>query len=351
MAQKTTIDQFVTVVNNWKKLDFSKIYREELGVASLITLKPRIEDLIFKLDKISSIKEIIGENTLLQLTQSYARIYNQLNALIKTSTESQFINSKPQAIEQIYINSEQIYDIWPQVLALLAEYNKLPNVDNLMNQIKAFSEKSEADSKLIEDLKLRLTSELDSFEKRYREQFQKAELIKQSDIFSIQADDYKKQSVKWLWGIIISSIILILVLWLVFKYFCFELNCFCNIGKTNYESICKDCNSRILNLEIFKAIAYRLFIISFIVYIINFCVKNYNAIKHNFTINSHKANSLNAALVLLERAKTPEGNDSIMNQAASAIFSHQPTGYSTKDPENISSTVTEKIIEKINPLK
>ena len=221
----------------------------------------------------------------------------------------------------------------------------------MAEQIQNITNKSENDAKLIEELKARLSGELENFEERYKSSFSKAELVKQQDIFSVHAENYKKIARKWLWGYNISSAVFLFILWLILKDFCFDLNCYRKVGEINYEGICIGCNKTVFYLEIFKSITYRLLLISFFIYIINFCVRNYNAIMHNYTVNAHKANSLNAALVLLERAKTSEGNDSIMNQAANAIFSHQPTGYNSKDPENLGQTITEKIIEKINPMQ
>ncbi|KOP37778.1 hypothetical protein DBB36_21930 [Flavobacterium sp. WLB] len=71
---------------------------------------------------------------------------------------------------------------------------------------------------------------------------------------------------------------------------------------------------------------------------------------HNYTVNKHKANSLDASIRLLERLYSEKAKDEVLTNAANAIFSHQPTGYSNKDPENLQSTITEKVFEKINPL-
>jgi hypothetical protein len=67
---------------------------------------------------------------------------------------------------------------------------------------------------------------------------------------------------------------------------------------------------------------------------------------HNYTVNKQKANSLSAAIILLEKSKTDIGNDNLMLQAATAIFSHQPTSYNSNDPENMVTAITEKIIDK-----
>jgi hypothetical protein len=189
---------------------------------------------------------------------------------------------------------------------------------------------------------------LKSFEERYKnELFNKAEIIKQENAFSEDAKKFKNASKYWLGGIIGFSLVLVIILCFAFKNFHFELSGFEKIKDINYSSVCEDCNKHILWLEIFKAVTYRIFLISFILYVISICVKNYNANMHNYTTNKHKANSLSAALVLLDKAKTNDGNDHLMIQAANAIFSHQPTSYNSKDPENLTTTLTEKIVDKV----
>lgn len=282
-----------------------------------------------------------------QFCANYQKII-QILAQIRDYDNGRFIAQKANMQGQLIAQNEQILNIWPQFVAMLNDSKEQADVQSLLKEIEMLSNKSSTDAKEIEELRNRLSSELEDFETKYKEQFQRVELVNQREVFSIQANDYKNLASKWFWGILISSGILILILFLIFKNFCFDLTCFAKINNLNYDQIYKGANKSILHFEIFKSISYRLLIISFVLYIISFCVKNYNANRHNYTVNMQKANSLNAALILLERAKTPEGNDSIMTQAASSIFSHQPTGYNKKDPENIQSSITEKLFDKIN---
>jgi hypothetical protein len=350
MATQGHLDQFNINLKAWKELDYEKIYREDLGTESFINIKTLIDDLTTKISRTDQVKEKIGDSLLSQVYNVYKQIIAQLNAVINYSN-GQFVSNKNTIENQINAQYEQLLNHWPQVVAIINDTAENQDASEILKELDKRTKKSEIDAKEIEDLKTRLSAELQDFEKKYKDQFKRAELVNQREIFSIQSSDYNKTAFRWLLAVIGSSLILLIVLWLVFKNFCFDLTCYSNISEINYSQIDSSANRTILYLEIFKAIAYRLFIISFVLYIVNFCVKNYNASKHNQTVNSQKANSLNAALVLLERARTDEGNDNIMSQAASAIFSHQPTGYNKKDPENISRSITEKIIEKVNPIE
>jgi ElaB/YqjD/DUF883 family membrane-anchored ribosome-binding protein len=350
MATQGHLDQFNINHKAWKELDYEKIYREELGTESFVNIKTLIDNLTTKFNRTDQVKEKIGDTLLAQVYNVYKKIIAQLNQVINYDN-GQFVSNKAAIENQINAQYEQLLNHWPQVVAIINDTAENQDASELLSQLEKLSVKSESDAKEIEELKTRLSSELKDFEKRYKDQYKRAELVNQREIFSFQASDYNRLASRWLIGVIAASVLLLIILWIVFKNFCFDLTCYTNISEINYNQIDSSGNRTILYLEIFKAIAYRLFLISFVVYLVNFCVRNYNASKHNQTVNSQKANSLNAALVLLERAKTDEGNDNIMSQAASAIFSHQPTGYNKKDPENVSKSITEKIIEKVNPIE
>lgn len=350
MATQGHLDQFNINLKAWNELDFDKIYREDLGTESFINIKTLIDDLTLKINRTNQVKEKIGDNLLSQVYNVYKQIIGQLNQVIKYNN-GQFVSNKINIENQIIAQYEQLLNHWPQVVAIINDTAENKDVTELLEELDKRTKKSEADAKEIEELKTRLSAELKDFEKKYKDQFKRAEIVNQREIFSIQAADYNSKANRWLYGVIGSSLLLFFILWMVFKNFCFDLSCYVNVSDINYNQIDPSGNRIILYLEIFKAVAYRLFLISFLIYLVSFCVKNYNASKHNQTVNSQKANSLNAALVLLERAKTDDGNDSIMSQAASAIFSHQPTGYNKKDPENVSKSITGKIIEKVNPIE
>lgn len=350
MATQGHLAQFDINHKTWNELNYEKIYREDLGTESFVNIKTLLDDLTTKINRTNQVKEKIGDGLLSQVYNVYKQIISRLNQVISYDN-GQFVSNKAAIETQINAQYEQLLNSWPQVVAIINDTAENQDASKILEELDKRTKKTELDAKEIENLKTRLSAELNDFEKIYKDQFKRAELVNQREIFSIQSSDYNKTASNWLIGVIISSIILVIILWVVFKNFCFDLTCYSNISEINYNQIDSSGNRTILYLEVFKAVTYRLLLISFVLYIVNFCVKNYNASKHNQTVNSQKANSLNAALVLLERAKTNEGNDNIMSQAASAIFSHQPTGYNKKDPENIGQSITEKIIQKVNPIE
>jgi len=347
MATQRHLKLFENSKANWDKVDFTKVYREELGTAAFITIKPLIESITLKLNRTDKIKDTLSDSVLQQFYSQINNIASQLNAIVSYN-EAEFVAQKQTIQNQVTTFNEQLLGIWPQIVAIINDTNKSIEIDKTLDEIQKIKSKTLDDAKNVEQIKESLTADLKSFEERYKnELFNKAEIIRQEDAFSKDAIDFKRISNYWFYGIIGTSILLVIILCLVFKYFCFELACFDKVCNFDYNTICTDCNRSVLYLEIFKAVVYRLFLISFILYLISICAKNYNANMHNYTVNKHKANSLSAALILLDKAKTDQGNDQLMTQAANAIFSHQPTGFTSKDPENITTKLTEKIIDKI----
>lgn len=364
MGTKRRIDLLNKIKEEINSIAFDRIYREELGNASLKDFEPIVKDLINKLDQIIENADDVGDSTLDQIRTIYNSFISGLRQIVSYD-DGQFVSQRNNIINIINNTKEQFLSQWGQIAAILSlklgksqqstlikelkeEIKKSKNesakiTDELRNQ----NEKVQNDAKIIDDLKTKLQFELENFESRYKDLFTSGEFLAQQDIFRKEADDHKIMAKYWLLGIIGSVIILSLVLIYIFKNFCFDLNCFSIETLSSYNSICKDCGNEILIYEIIKAIVFRLFIISISVYLLVFTIKNYNAHMHNKTINAHKENSFAAALALLNRAETPEGKDQLIIQAALSIFSHQKTGYIGKENEPNNPLFLEKIIEKI----
>ncbi len=103
--------------------------------------------------------------------------------------------------------------------------------------------------------------------------------------------------------------------------------------------------SKTIYFTFFKYIFTKLLLYSMFIYIIIFCVKNYNAQMHNNIINSLKSNAFKSTLSLINTARTDDGNDKLLIQATQAIFSNQPTGYNGKESEPNSPNLVTNIID------
>lgn len=303
-------------------------------------LKRKLTPLFDHVDKIQNLKKDPNKSD----QQQKKQIVNFFNAPLNTTDShlsGYFAKEK-----------EPVWDIIAQSISLKeAADNRNQRSDSeikeLHEKLKSQGKRIQTDATKIEHLKEKLESELGTFEDRYKNLFSKGELLAQQDIFSKEAEDQRKRANWWLVGIILSIVLLISVLFFIIKDFCFEQSCFNVDNMAGYNTICRDCGQHMLWFEIFKAMLFRLFLLSMTVYLLVFTIKNYNVHMHNKTVNSHKQNSLAAALVLIDKANTQEGRDNIMMQAAASIFTHQKTGHIGKENEPNNPMILDKIIDKI----
>lgn len=171
--------------------------------------------------------------------------------------------------------------------------------------------------------------------------------------FQFNAMIHKRNAYIWA---ALAGILVIILIFILFRNI--DINdTFISIGKTidfGFKDI-KNKDSNMINSAIYfsfsKYIFTRLFLYSILIYTIVFCIKNYNAQMHNYIINTHKSNAFKSVISLLNTAKSDDGSDKILIQATQTIFSHQQTGYYSKDIEpnnpNLVTNVIESVAKKI----
>lgn len=350
MATKDSSQVFINFLNKISDYSYDKVIRENLGSGALIEIKTFINDVIKNGKRIEPFLEYIDDTSIQELYQLLSQFSDVFDS-ISNLADSNFIAQKNNSKIRVETLHSEFTRVWSRIIGLVHEYESKETTSKTENEFIEILNQTKENAAEIELIRNRLAHEIEDFEKRYTPTFQKAEIDKQSNIFNEQAERFQRNSMWWIGGVILSSIFLFVIIFQIFKNFCFELSCIENLKNLDYNKVCDDCNRMVLYLEIFKAVAFRLFVISFLVYLVNFCVKNYNSSMHNYTINRHKANSLDASIRLLERLYSENAKDEVITNAANAIFSHQPTGYSDKNPENLKSSLTEKIVEKFNPGK
>lgn len=71
----------------------------------------------------------------------------------------------------------------------------------------------------------------------------------------------------------------------------------------------------------------KVFIFATLTYLLYMCGKNFLSHKHNAIINRHRQNALMTYQAITDAAKSPEGKEIILAQAAYCMFSPQDTGY------------------------
>lgn len=345
-------------ISSLKELSMSNYTRDLYGAASLKDNERLISDILHKAEEAITIASYASQSHIDRLV----KIIENITAHVKDvsgKTEDQFLQLPKPVKEFIRIKISPDFEaLWPFFQIHLLNQR----LDDLTNQLekKSITEKdsnfdikqktNEAERLVneIDSIKKNLQSQILDFEERYKEATIKGEILVQEKIFGDLAEKNLKRSYWWLLGIGLSLIVLVIVIINIFNNFCLDMKCLEYTELAKYNIACKDCAKTILIYEIIKATAYRGFILSISVLLLAFCINNYKASMHNYTVNSHKQNSLSAALRLWEKGITDKGKDDLLSQAAQSIFSHQKTGYSGKENDSINSNA---LLHLINSMK
>lgn len=330
------------------------LLRTDLGVQSLAKYKDSHRDIITKLDLILKNSNDITSNVLKEINSFYNN-YVVFIKFLMTLDDVQFINSRKSIIDQLDSIFEDMKGLWQQIAGVIINRNLIDlekenerlkkESDVLFNQIKEDQENLHSELKNTISLKNSLEQELNDYKERYSDINTNVELETQINVFETQAKKNLKDSNKWLWGVILSGAVLILIL----------ISIYCNLtmpadlvkSYTDYNTICETCGEHVLWVDMIRYIFFKLLIISTNIYILSFCVKNYNACMHNKTNNDHRHNSFRAALHFYNTT-TSEKREEILIKVADAIFTYQKSGYYGKDSEPSNPSIIQSVIEKVS---
>ncbi len=160
--------------------------------------------------------------------------------------------------------------------------------------------------------------------------------IKFVQVFDDQADEFKKSIDRWLLVIIAVSVITVFVLT-------------CSIVKlatpASFDSVPEFINS--INLEFLPLPLTKVFIVSFLSFLLFQSIRIYNANRHMYSMNKHRANCLRVFEALKEGAHDKSLRDTILSQAVKTIFDFGITGFiHSKDQSSFSVFDATKIINK-----
>ncbi|QSQ24862.1 hypothetical protein JY651_07950 [Pyxidicoccus parkwayensis] len=95
------------------------------------------------------------------------------------------------------------------------------------------------------------------------------------------------------------------------------------------------------------AFAPRFVVLSIAFYALSVCARNYRTSRHNFIVNRHRTIALNTFTVFTTTANDSRVKDAILAQAASTIFSPQPSGYSIDQAEPLPQATAVELIQRL----
>lgn len=353
-----TRGQIIEELNNFRffisDITENALLRTDLGVQSLARYKELHRDVVVKLDLILKNSDEITSSVLGEINSFY-NSYVVFIKFLMSLDDVQFINSRKSIVDQLNSIFEEMKSIWQQIAGVIINGNILDlesenkrlrkESDMLLNQIKEDQENLHSELKNTISLKNSLEQELNDYKERYSDINTNVELETQVNVFETQAKNNLKDSNKWLKGIIGSGIVLIGIL--IYFYFGSELLCKEATEYIKYKSVCDNCGEQVLWVDMIRSLFFRLLILSVVIYILSFCVKNYNACMHNKTNNDHRHNSFRAALHFYNTT-TSEKREEILIKVADAIFTYQKSGYYGKDSEPSNPSIIQSVIEKVS---
>jgi hypothetical protein len=351
MSTSDSIVEFKEAYKQYQNLSLEWFYLPKLGELNLKdALEPIISKITSTLEYFNQSVEFIPEEHLRRMITviDKFRVW-AITASTRNSLEW-FSQNRAEVINLFNIFQEEVDIIWekstPYILKnWITEKDKHNNpiVANLIEEINSLKDSSTKDAATIGELKTKLEFELDRFENNYKSLFTKGELLNQQHIFSVASNKYENESKNWR-TFIIAIILVILGCSLWFLYSC--INGFeCVLGNAFLQGENLEFIRTAFYLELSKRVLIRLFILSVLIYILKFAIKNYGASKHNEMINRHKANAFAAAPMLADRVKGAEGQDSIIQIASNEIFTQRKTGYLSKEDNSIDVTNLASIVE------
>ncbi|GMT96354.1 hypothetical protein KH5H1_04730 [Corallococcus caeni] len=91
----------------------------------------------------------------------------------------------------------------------------------------------------------------------------------------------------------------------------------------------------------------RFILLSIVFYVLSICGRNYRTNRHNFIVNRHRSLALSTFGVFVSSTKDPKIKDAILIQAASAIYSPQPSGYSIDQNEPLPHAAAVDMLQRL----
>ncbi|MEI9946433.1 MAG: discoidin domain-containing protein [Chitinophagaceae bacterium] len=248
------------------------------------------------------------------------------------------------ANEQIHIVEFEIHDQEPPQLAS----NNVHNIDVITGMGMPSEERiSELISKVISQKNIILegTEEkiknLDRSLKQSSQALEQIELIKKSNDFTTEAIKNNNRANRWL--IASCTVILIFFAILLLFVFCDKHSTTIITDASTNKSVQPYTTLLLSAFYVTKAL-----LLSTLLFILGWFLKNYRSEKHNYVINKHKAMTLTVATGILTKEDyklTDKGN--IFIQAMEIIFTHQTSGFSKED--NSSPSVVNTLLQKRIP--
>lgn len=303
------------IIDNYEENDFQEVVEiDEEGGRHYIETPSVIIDLFSYLKEFN--EKIDFGHLSYTLTKVFLQKIKKIGRELKRIKEirNEYVNEENiEKLEALFSECEPIFDR----LILLEEISrKNKNLDNLIKDIE------------------QKKKETDENNKKSEEYFLSSIVQHNANVFNDQTSKLEFERNIWIGVIIVLLLITSGIGWYLLYYSSHEL-----IDQATYlrNSNPKLDVESIKNMEnsiyLYYGIA-RIIIFTVLFYAINFCVKNYKAIKHNIIVNKQRYNSLSTYRVFLNDADD-DTKKKMLEVVFNTIFSHQATNFETDTSNKI----------------
>lgn len=323
MTNNEAINNLIKNVNHFINSPVSDLIQnikaQEKGVLQFNELRPGFEDFQEILRKINA-------DYLVYLPEfKFAELERRLKPLFQKVSQIQGTTKNPNQADEYQIRSiinefikgldignpnnsgffiREKGPVWDIIIQSITLANEATKTDVDTRNIKKNLLKIEKEA---EEIRQRLTSALNSAQT----ELSKSGVEHHADIFKNQAEQHKENAKKWnnrAIRLLIATLSLALVFFIIIAFF---------IDPSETKTL--------IETSVLAAL-----MISFSTYAFTLAIKNYFAEKHNESINQHKANCLSTFNTFIDSADI-ERKSAILLQATNTIFSHQSSGFLSKE--------------------
>ncbi len=308
------------------EIDLGKLERSDLGVKGFVEILPRISELKSIIDELIQICE--KSNTIPpKLVEQLVKHVDQMLSFVQQIMDYSIDEDSSFRRRQSIIN--QFSDWHNLILSGVGPNNNYNNFLTIFNAIKSFDRVDLAvEEKTLTELKsdlLKAKSDQENLLLELKQKVSEEVVSEYAIIFQKQADSHSKfvftiknwkLDIKFgnaQWWLLLSFFLVLsfgLSVFILYKHF--------NIDVTNS-------NNSVIVLQLIT----RLVILSFVLYLVSFSIKQYNVQKHLYTLNKHRQNTLNSYKLFLTTIDKGDVTlrSALMMEVAKAIYDAGQTGY------------------------
>ena len=329
-------EELKSLIDDYKKTDWSSLLQVDHGKYHLREIKPHLDFIKNFTDNIVKKVHLLShnqQNTLVDLISQFQNYKEQINNYEGKSQRETIINQIVNFKGWIQDNCQQL----ELSLAIHDKYKPLDKIETKLNQTESKNllyqpqeEKlSKELKKLVEEKFEKEIRNLKQLQSQYAEQTVRVEASRYGDFFKKTAKNNKVLS--WIFGGVFLFAC-ILAAWFAYCFLKFDKNIIA---------------SSFVELLIKGDVINKVFIFSVILIVISIIKREYFALRHQFTLNTHRHNALSSHKEILSSIKKTanesdrEISNAILLELTKAMFDSQDTGF-VKDQKYTSDS---KVVE------